>query len=679
MKIGIKVKLFASFIILCIFSLFFTIVIIWLNNKRSKISDQLHSLDEVHLLSMEEYKIQQEFLIYKSVNPSFYRTGKSLILMQQNSINASINSRLNYMAINEESKQLFQANFINNMLKDQSEYQRIFLNVVNEVKKKGFKDFGIEGAMRNYAHELMKIKEIDQINILMLRRHEKDFIIRKEVIYISQFKNVVRKVKSEILNNKSLSLAKKNKLNTIVENYNLAFSNFVNSEWVLNGKIPGQGLIGQLSKQHDRIISKINSQKKIASFAEVEIQKKLLNFATVMILIIVSLSFFFSYKLAYELSKPISNLNLYIKRYVASKFSIIPVMEERKSKDEIAELSDNFFRMAEEITSYIKFFEDKVKERTAEINKQHNEISRQKSKIDIQYKQLMIKSGAMEMQQKLLIEKNTSIMDSLRYAERIQKAIMPSMKMVKSILPESFIYFAPLEIVSGDFYFIYKKENKVFFAVADCTGHGVPGAFVSIIGIHAIHRALNEFKFVNPSAILNKVNELVEQDLSNYGNTIINDGMDIAFCCLDTDTQTLEYSGANIPIWIVSASAEEDLESVMHQEEMVIENTLSTGLVLKEVKADNQPIGHIQKRVPFTNHIIDIQKGDMIYIFSDGYADQFGGDLGKKFKYKKLKSMLLDIHRFPAENQKQLVKEAIKAWQGNNEQVDDICVLGVRV
>jgi serine phosphatase RsbU (regulator of sigma subunit) len=175
------------------------------------------------------------------------------------------------------------------------------------------------------------------------------------------------------------------------------------------------------------------------------------------------------------------------------------------------------------------------------------------------------------------------------------------------------------------------------------------------------------------------VNELVEQDLSNYGNTIINDGMDIAFCCLDTDTQTLEYSGANIPIWIVSASAEEDLESVMHQEEMVIENTLSTGLVLKEVKADNQPIGHIQKRVPFTNHIIDIQKGDMIYIFSDGYADQFGGDLGKKFKYKKLKSMLLDIHRFPAENQKQLVKEAIKAWQGNNEQVDDICVLGVRV
>jgi serine phosphatase RsbU (regulator of sigma subunit) len=678
MKIGIKVKLFASFITLCIFSLFFTLVIIWLNNKRSKISDQLHALDEVHLLSMEEYKIQQEFLIYKSANPSFYRTGKSLILIQQNSINATINSRLNYMTSNEESKQLFQANFINNMLKDQSEYQRIFLDVINEVKRKGFKDFGIEGAMRNYAHELMNIKEIDQINILMLRRHEKDFIIRKEVIYISQFKNVIRKVKSEILNSKSLPLAKKNKLNAIVENYNLAFSNFVNSEWVLNGKIPGQGLIGQLSKQHDRIISKINSQKKIASFAEVEIQKKLLNVATVMILIIISLSFFFSYKLAYELSKPISNLNLYIKRYVASKFSIIPIMEERKTKDEIAELSDNFFRMAEEITSYIKFFEEKVKERTAEINKQHNEISRQKSKIDIQYKQLMIKSGAMEMQQKLLIEKNTSIMDSLRYAERIQKAIMPSIKMVKSILPESFIYFAPLEIVSGDFYFIYKKENKVFFAVADCTGHGVPGAFVSIIGIHAIHRALNEFKFVNPSAILNKVNELVEQDLSNYGNTIINDGMDIAFCCLDTDTQTLEYSGANIPIWIVSASAEEDLESGM-QQEMVIENTLSTGLVLKEVKADNQPIGHIQKRVPFTNHIIDIQKGDMIYIFSDGYADQFGGDLGKKFKYKKLKSMLLDIHRFPAENQKQLVKEAIKAWQGNNEQVDDICVLGVRV
>jgi serine phosphatase RsbU (regulator of sigma subunit) len=677
MKIGIKVKLFASFITLCVFSLFFTLVIIWLNDKRTQIADQLQSLDEVHLLSMEEYKIQQEFLIKKSMNPSFYRTGKSLILIQQNGINGKINNRLQALARNADAKQLFKNNFISQIMLEQNQYQIIFKEVVNEIMKKGFKDYGIEGAMRNFAHELMKIKEIDQVNILMLRRHEKDFIIRKEVIYISQFKNVLTKVRKEIKENNKLNAAQKENLNAIINGYNTAFSNLVKSEWTLNGKIPGKGLIGQLSRKHDQIVEKINLQKKSAAIEEVKLQKYLTTVAAIMIVLIVTLSFVFSYRLAYELSKPISNLNNYINRYVATKFSVIPMMENRKIKDEISELSDNFFKMAEEITSYIQFFEEKVKERTAEINKQNSEISRQKTKIDLQYKQLMVKSGAMEMQQKLLVEKNNSIMDSLRYAERIQKAIMPSVNILKGILPDSFIYFAPLEIVSGDFYFIHQKGNKIFFAVADCTGHGVPGAFVSIIAIHAVHRALNEFKLEQPASILNKVNQLVEQDLSNYGDTIISDGMDIAFCCLDTSNQTLEFAGANIPLWIISETNDENLNVIHHSN--VINATDSNVLILKEVKADNQPVGHVQKRVPFTNHLIDVHKGDMLYIFSDGYADQFGGDLGKKFKYKKLKTMLQEIYYLPVENQKLILKETIKTWQGKNEQVDDICVMGIRV
>jgi serine phosphatase RsbU (regulator of sigma subunit) len=678
MKIGIKVRLFASFITLCLFSLFFTLVIIWLNNKRSKISNQLKAFDEVHLLSLEEYKIQQDFLIKKSMNPSFYRTGKSMILIQQNYINTKIVNRLESIAQNDEAKQLFKSDFIKQMLDDQNAYQSIFNELVIEIKKKGFKDFGIEGAMRSYAHELMKIQDIDQVKILMLRRHEKDFIIRKEVTYISQFKSVILKVRDEIRNNKKLSANQKEKLQKTIDNYNLAFADLVKSEWVLNGKMPGQGLIGKLAKKHDSIVDKINFQKKSSVLVEMQLQKNLMTVATIMIILIITLSFFFSYRLAYELSKPISNLNVYINRYVASKFSIIPIMEDRKIQDEITELSDNFFKMAEEITSYIQFFEEKVKERTAEINKQSNEISRQNFKIDTQYKQLIVKSGAMEMQQKLLIEKNNSIMDSLRYAERIQKAIMPSIATLKNILPQSFIYFAPLEIVSGDFYFIHQVDKKVFFAIADCTGHGVPGAFVSIIGIHAIHRAINEFKLEQPSSILNKVNQLVEQDLSNYGDTIINDGMDIAFCSFDIENQRLEYSGANIPLWIVSETSDED-HAVAINQQLILENNSTQVLKLKEIKADNQPIGYIQKRVPFTNHIIEIQKGDMIYIFSDGYADQFGGEFGKKFKYKKLKSMLLEIYNFPPENQKRFIKEAIKTWQGTNEQVDDICVLGIRV
>ena len=309
MKIGIKVKLFASFITLCVFSLFFTLVIIWLNDKRTQIADQLQSLDEVHLLSMEEYKIQQEFLIKKSMNPSFYRTGKSLILIQQNGINGKINNRLQALARNADAKQLFKNNFISQIMLEQNQYQIIFKEVVNEIMKKGFKDYGIEGAMRNFAHELMKIKEIDQVNILMLRRHEKDFIIRKEVIYISQFKNVLTKVRKEIKENNKLNAAQKENLNAIINGYNTAFSNLVKSEWTLNGKIPGKGLIGQLSRKHDQIVEKINLQKKSAAIEEVKLQKYLTTVAAIMIVLIVTLSFVFSYRLAYELSKPISNLN----------------------------------------------------------------------------------------------------------------------------------------------------------------------------------------------------------------------------------------------------------------------------------------------------------------------------------------------------------------------------------
>jgi serine phosphatase RsbU (regulator of sigma subunit) len=282
----------------------------------------------------------------------------------------------------------------------------------------------------------------------------------------------------------------------------------------------------------------------------------------------------------------------------------------------------------------------------------------------------------MEMQQKLLSERNKNIMDSLRYAERIQKSIMPSRDNFKALFNESFIYFEPLEIVSGDFYYVYKKGSKVFFAVSDCTGHGVPGAFVSIIGIHALHRALNEFNLEQPAEILNQVNKLVEQDFSNYGNSIINDGMDIAFCCIDYETNKLEYAGANIPLWIICDSLQEFDESI--DMEVLVKKVGNQKKDLKEIRANNQPIGFIQKRISFTNYSIDIRKGDMIYIFSDGYADQFGGPVGKKFKYTNLKNMLLDINTFSADKQEQIICNTLKSWQGDHDQVDDICVIGIR-
>ena len=678
MKLKIKHRLFISFITLCFFSLLFTLVSIWMYDKKNKISDQLNLLDNIHLLTMEEYKLQQEFLLYETINPLFYKTGKSDKIIEFNRVFSKIRGLLQLLKENETAKQLLDDKFIGSTIIEQNNYLNIFNKVVAETMKKGFKDFGIEGEMRDYAHFLMDIKDLDQINILMLRRHEKDFIIRKEEQYVDQFKSKIEKLKNEIRNSTRFSETDKVKLDSIVNGYETSFNKLVASEWTLLGKKNGTGLKFQLSQQHGFIIAHIINQKENALIAEKKINRNLLIIAFISISFIFLLAFLLSYRLAVQLSRPIIDLNKYVNHYVDSKFTVIPQLETRNSKDETSELSSNFIRMADEITSHIQYFEEKVEQRTVEINNQKVEILYQKSKIMQQYEELTLKSEAVENQQNLLLEINKDIMDSIRYAQRIQKAIMPSKAVIKKIISPGFIYFQPRDIVSGDFYFLHSKGNKIFFAIADATGHGVPGAFLSIIGIHALFKALNEFHLEQPSEILNKVNDLMEEIVSNDLDTVISDGMDIAFCCYNTETKLLQYSGANIPLWIVSECKDDDIET-LNDADADEEMPTMERHKLKEIKANSQPIGLYYKRIPFVNHAIQMQEGDMIYIFSDGYADQFGGPEGKKFKYKRLKDLLLNIQQYHCTQQKKEIKETFVKWKGNNAQVDDICVLGFKI
>jgi serine phosphatase RsbU (regulator of sigma subunit) len=405
--------------------------------------------------------------------------------------------------------------------------------------------------------------------------------------------------------------------------------------------------------------------------------KNLLLTAIFVILSIFTLAFIFSYRLASEVSKPIENLNSYINKFVESKFTIVTLIDEKKSNDEISILSNNFFKMSEEITNHIKFFEEKVKERTSEINKQNLEITNQKVKIHDQYKELFVKNLSLEKQQLLILEKNKDITDSILYAQRIQKAMMPSRAKLRNIVPNGFIFFQPRDIVSGDFYFTIEKDEKVFFGIADCTGHGVPGAFLSIIGNNALNKAINEFDLANPAEILNKVNDLVENSINNHDESVINDGMDIALCVLDKTRRILEYSGANIPLWIISE--EEDVELELMDDNVSFATANKSQLLLKEFKPNKQPIGHYNYRQPFTNHIIHLKKNDKLYISSDGFADQFGGTKNKKFKNNQLRNLLLNIQFLNMDEQKQHIKEVIKNWKGANEQVDDITMLGIQV
>jgi serine phosphatase RsbU (regulator of sigma subunit) len=222
---------------------------------------------------------------------------------------------------------------------------------------------------------------------------------------------------------------------------------------------------------------------------------------------------------------------------------------------------------------------------------------------------------------------------------------------------DSFVIYEPKDIVAGDFYWMTQKENNVIFAAADCTGHGVPGALVSVICNNALNRSVREYNLSDPGKILDKTREIFIQEFEKSDEDV-KDGMDIALCSLSVDdkqSSVLKYAGAHNPLWIIRNGE------------------------LIEYKANKQPIGKFDHVQPYFTHSINLKKGDTFYIFSDGFADQFGGEKGKKFKSANFKKLLLSVQDKSMEEQKKTILETFLSWKGNLEQLDDVCVIGVRV
>jgi serine phosphatase RsbU (regulator of sigma subunit) len=260
----------------------------------------------------------------------------------------------------------------------------------------------------------------------------------------------------------------------------------------------------------------------------------------------------------------------------------------------------------------------------------------------------------LEEKNHIIQEQHKDITDSIQYSKRIQEAILPPMQLWHDTMPESFVLYKPKDILSGDFYWMEKSGDTLFFAAADCTGHGVPGAMVSVICSTALNRTVKEFGIKDTGAILDKVRELVLETFAKSESNV-QDGMDISICALNTQTLELKWSGANNPLWYLDKNEP------------------------KEITANKQPIGKTDDPLPFTTHTVQLKKNDIIYLFTDGYADQFGGPKGKKFKYKQLKELLLANSNKKMEEQREILLSAFNSWKGNLEQVDDVCVIGVRV
>jgi phosphoserine phosphatase RsbU/P len=265
-------------------------------------------------------------------------------------------------------------------------------------------------------------------------------------------------------------------------------------------------------------------------------------------------------------------------------------------------------------------------------------------------------ASKIEEQKKILEEKNQEITDSINYAKKIQSALIPSEEVFNSFFKESFVLFKPKDIVSGDFYWVTKKEDWIYYVTGDCTGHGVPGGFMTMLGISFLDEIINEKNVTEPADILNILRDRIIYTLKQNGTAGENkDGMDLVLCCLHVQSKILKYAAANNSLY------------------------LSRNNDFIEYKADKQPCGFHHDLKPFTQHTLALNEGDCIYTFTDGFADQFGGPRGKKFKYKKLENLTLGLQQKSLSSQRAALEKAFSEWKGSLEQIDDVCVVGVKI
>lgn len=304
-------------------------------------------------------------------------------------------------------------------------------------------------------------------------------------------------------------------------------------------------------------------------------------------------------------------------------------------------------------------------------------------------RQVKERTSEIEMQREKLAVINEEIVSSIKYAKRIQEAILPSKDHVNALIPDSFVFYRPKDVVSGDFYFVetastnieYGGDHYIIFAAVDCTGHGVPGAFMSIVGNNLLRQSLTEKEVNSPGEALDFLNAGVNETLRISEGATVQDGMDIAMCAVNIKQNKLLFAGAKNPLYLIR----KDVESVKNDPELtglIVEET--ENLVMLQIRGDRHPIGNAYddgELKPFTTHTLDLKAGDEIFVFTDGYADQFGGSKRKrlkKFNYRRFRELLLSVYGQPADEQKKVLKNEFEKWMGTNPQIDDVLVIGVK-
>jgi len=617
---SIRSKLILSFTLFFIITCVVAGTTFWFNSVKERIENITTALNAVNFKIQEIGALEKEFLIDETINPEFYATKKSNYLDQHHTLLKEVRFDLEKLKNAKDLQELDIQDEISQLTSKLDSFELTFDQFVEVIYYRGFKDYGVEGEMRRYIHQIEQLKaKFDMVKLLMIRRHEKDFILRKEERYIQKLSESIEELRKDIHQNIKNNDAIQ-EIDNLLDNYQSAFFKLVKAEETI-GFDNKHGIRGALIKQTndiEKLIRIVNSDV-ISQSKKIETRVNWVMAIVVVMAIVINIVL--GVFITNVLSRPVQALSKSIYKVIQSNFdekeSIAPI----DSNDEIGRLHKDFTFMVKKVRESIQV------------------ISEQKAKVEESQEQLTA---------------------SIRYAKTIQEAILPQEDEFQQHFLDHFIIYQPQYLVSGDFYWLAKKKGTVFIVVADCTGHGVPGAFMSMIGNDLLNKIIIEQKIYEPALILEALDIEIEEALQQQKSKN-KDGMDVALCAIkrhenNHDCFDLLFTAAKRSIFVLR------------------------GGEFTELKGNKRMVGggfHTEK-LPFEVHHISLNSGDLIYMFSDGLPDQ-NNAARQKFGMKRLTELILSIYKEPLSMQRDIIIEELRAHQGNEPQRDDITMIGIKI
>jgi serine phosphatase RsbU (regulator of sigma subunit) len=613
---SIKSKLLFSFAVFFSITTVWVGAALWLDIKKSKIENLKSLLLRTRILFAEAVRLEKDFFMFEPINPDFFKCNESRYLQRRDDAIDLIKKNLQGLKNDPEIKNLNISENADSLTANIDRYEIIFDSLVKLTLMRGFKNYGYEGEMREAIHNIENYRAnlIDKNVLLSVRRNEKDYLLRKDLQYIKQVDDLLDDITPKLLSKKDTSaLAALNEINR----YSFFLKKIVETEAKI-GYSEQSGLRGELAKTGLKIeahYEQIND--KVFLFAEnFEAKiKNLMIFVSVLSIILMSGLSLYSVK---KLSAPVSKLSESIKKAVEDNFKSEKIDIYLAGNDEIAMLSRDFDLM-------------------------YNKV-----RISLEY----ISNQAQELQ-----ESQDHIMDSLRYAQTIQEAVLPNSSVLNSYFADSFVFYQPQNVVSGDFYWIYRKRQKTFFAVADCTGHGVPGAFMSLIGNMLLTKIIELARIYDPALMLEtlhlELRTVLQQDKAKN-----DDGMDIALCSFENTEEGVK---------MIFAGAKRSMMILQDGE-------------IQKIRGNKRSVGGKQKTFfsDFENKEILLKKGDLLYFYTDGFYDQ-NNEKREKYGSERFEYFIRKTAEKPLEQQKELFQTEFERFKGDQKQRDDVTVIALKI